>query len=156
MIQIDKLYNFERFPEDVELRMTKHFGTLFDQKLKKTQYHAQKGFDQLNLHVKTYFRDWLDSNAMGMFYQEMNDEKSVKQLHADWVNFINLCSQMRYYSNNLILSMVEVLKEKWLIQSNTEENNQGDPLTTFVQFKHTSPYVVQIIERINMIVDKAK
>ena len=64
---------------------------------------------------------------------------------------------MKYYSINLILNMVEILKEKWLLEpSTTPDEEQEDPLAMFVQFKHTSPYVVQILERINLIVDKTK
>ena len=154
--KLEQLYNFERFPENVESRMSAKFGDLFNQELKKNAYHAQKSLDQLNFHVKIYFKDWLDSNAMGMFHQEINDVKSLRQLHDDWVNFINLCSQMKYYSITLILSMVEILKEKWLLEPSTPDDEEEDPLALFVQFKHTSPYVVQILERINLIVDKTK
>ena len=90
--KIEMLYNFQRFPEDIENRMKIKFGDLFNQEIKKNAYHAQKSLDQLNNHVKIYFKDWLDSNAMGMFHQELNEEKTLKQLHDDWVNFINLCS----------------------------------------------------------------
>ena len=59
--------------------------------------------------------------------------------------------------------MAEILKEKWIFEEPNEENSDdisfeetqqiNESLEMFVDFKHTSPYVIQVIERINIIVD---
>ena len=56
--------------------MSTKFADL-NQEIKKNAYHAQKSLDQLNLQTKIYFKDWLDSNTMVMFHQEINDETSL-------------------------------------------------------------------------------
>ena len=38
--KIESLYNYERFPEDIEQRMKIKFGDLFNQEIKKNAYHA--------------------------------------------------------------------------------------------------------------------
>ena len=65
-----------------------------------------------------------------------------------------MCSQLKFYSVDVILNMAEILKEKWIYEEQkddesisfeddaNESKNNNENLDIFVDFKHTSPYVI--------------
>lgn len=60
------------------------------------------------------FQEWLDFNACGNFNQAV-DKKST--LANDWVNLMQICTQMKFYSNSTVEKMTHLVKSKWIYSS---------------------------------------
>lgn len=122
-----------------------------------------EGYDQINQRAIKYFQDWLNSNAIGAFSQEINKMTTEKQLHEDWLNLMNVCSQMKFYSVTCVQTMVRIVKEKWITNSqelpetdNKKPYKQARTIDTFSEFQHTSPYILHVMDMLTQIIDLSK
>jgi len=132
------------------------FQLMFQDSLKDQEQLRIRGYREISAHAKGFFQEWLDGNALGSFHQVINKKSALAN---DWVNLMNICSHMKFYSVGTVNKMALFVKDKWISSSvrhpdpdvNCAAPPQTRPIDKFIQFNHVSPYVLQLLDNLTSL-----
>ena len=112
MAQIEKRHQITIKNSNQNLQ--NNFDQIFKDYMQEQDRLRIRGYREISTYTKGFFQEWLDGNAIASFNLTVNKKSSLPN---DWVNLMNIASQMKFYSVSTVSKMTTFLKQKWIYSS---------------------------------------